>query len=279
MKTTQIARLHNPTRAQLDRCIAANQPAILTGLLDDQAASKWDVPYLRSKLGPRTVQVVQQDKPRVYWDPRAGLPIKALTFNEFAESAFQRQDAGFSYLQDDVNSFPIIRQDYELPAMMADRGLWRAKFWLSGAGLVTPLHYDPVETFHWVIRGSKRFVCYKPGIGRYYPHPARSTAPFISRVDPDFPDPDKFPKFRRAQAVEFHVNDGEVLYLPTYWWHQVYSEGAVNISLNFIWFTSRLKALRHLPQALRAQRHIARGVAQVKAKENAARAEILAPQA
>jgi len=158
--------------------------------------------------------------------------------------------------------------------MMADKGLFRAKFWLSGPGLITPLHYDPVETFHWVIRGSKRFICYPPGVRRFYPFPANSTAPFISQVDPDQPDLDRYPRFRAAQPIEFTVEAGEILYLPAFWWHQVYSEGAVNLSINFVWFASRLRSLRHYPQFSRARRHIAMRLAQVRAQEKAARLEI-----
>jgi hypothetical protein len=263
--STGIVHLDRPTRAQLDRCIAEHRPAILRGVLDDEWATRaWDLPYLRRKLGTRPVKVVTHDKPRLYWDPQKGLPLRSVRFDVFAK-VFEDGDAGFSYLQDDVNSFPDLKDDYRLPPMIADKGIVRGKFWLSGPDLITPLHYDPVETLHWMVRGKKRFICYRPGVSRYYPFPFGSTAPFISRVDPDHPDPVRFPLFQRADAVEFTVNAGELLYLPAYWWHQVYSEAALNISLNFVWFASRWKNLQHLPQALRARRHVARALAQARA--------------
>ena len=86
--------------------------------------------------------------------------MKSATFDDFAENALFAEDGHFSYLQDDVNSFPALKNDFELPAMMSAKPLVRTKFWLSGKGLITPLHYDPVETFHWVIRGSKRFLLF-----------------------------------------------------------------------------------------------------------------------
>jgi lysine-specific demethylase 8 len=275
MRAMPITRITNPTRAQLDECVRRHQPAILSGVLDREIATRaWDVPYLRAKLGDREVDVVSHDRPRIYWDPQRGLPTRRMAFNQFADGVFTRRDPGFSYLQDDVNSFPVIKDDYRLPAMMADKQLFRAKFWLSGPGLITPLHYDPVETFHWVIRGSKRFICYRPGVRRFYPFAADSTAPFISQVDPDQPDLARFPRFAGARPVELTVNAGELLYLPAFWWHQVYSEGAVNLSLNFVWFASRLRCLRHYTQFSRARRHIAMRLAQVRAQEQAARREL-----
>jgi hypothetical protein len=271
MKHQQPIRIENPTREQLDRCIAEHRPAIFSGVMQDSvAAQSWDLPYLRSKLAGRTVQVVQHDKPRLYWDPNAGLPHRPFTFDEFADSAFVRKDGGFQYLQDDVNSFPLIRDDYKLPPMMADKGIVRGKFWMSGNGLITPLHYDAVETLHWVIRGSKRFLCYGPGVRRYYPFSVTTTAPFISQVDPDHPDPARFPRFHQADPVDFEVHAGEILYLPAFWWHQVYSQAALNISLNFVWWASLAKSARHLPQLARAGRHLAIQLRKVRAKEKAA---------
>lgn len=272
-----VVRLDEPTRDDLDRCVAANQPAILTGLMNEQVATlRWDLPHLCSRLGARTVKVVEHDQPRLYWDPVTGLPLRSVRFDDFAEATFTRRGPGFAYLQDDVNNIVPLKDDYRLPALMEERRLVRSKFWLSGPGLITPLHYDPVETFHWVIRGRKRFLCYPPGLGRYYPFPFGSRAPFISQVDPDHPEPGKYPRFAGARPLELTIQPGEVLYLPAYWWHQVYSQGAVNISLNFVWFASPWKSLRHFPQFIRTRRHVARGLAQVEAAEQAARAELQA---
>ena len=257
MSTNGLLRIENPTPNDVDRCIAEHRPAIFSGVMHDQVATKsWDLPYLRDKLGARTVLVVKHDKPRIYWDPKGGLPLQPSTFNEFADSAFVRKDPGYSYMQDDVNSFPFIRDDYRLPAMMEEKRIVRGKFWMSGRGLVTPLHYDAVETFHWVVRGAKRFLCYRPGVRNYYPFPWTTTAPFISQLDPDQHDPARYPRFKDATPVDFELKAGEILYLPAFWWHQVYSLAEINVSVNFVWWASLGKYVQHLPQLSRAGRHL-----------------------
>jgi hypothetical protein len=263
-----VERLSRPTPEQLERCIDAHRPVIFTGLMDGQTATtSWDVPYLRARLGARPVKVVEQaEDPRLFWDPEKGLPLKAMPFQAFA-AGLEGGRTGFSYLQDQIENLAGLRDDYRLPAMMEAKQILRAKFWLSGHGLITPLHYDPVETLHWVVRGRKRFVCYAPGVRHYYPFPFGSTAPFISRVDPDRPRPGEFPRFERALPVAFHLEPGEILYLPAYWWHQVYSQGAVNVSVNFVWHASRWKQARHLPQYLRSRRHVARATAAARAAQ------------
>jgi hypothetical protein len=269
-----VEHVHQPSPARFEQLIREHRPAILTGLVDDQLATRrWDLSYFRETLGDRAVKVVDHDRPRIHWDPKDGLPLRASTFGAFIDEAFERKAAGFHYLQDDVNAFPGIQDDYHLPSMMTAKRFWRTKLWLSGAGLITPLHFDPVETLHWVVRGAKRFVSYAPGVRKYYPYPTKSTASFISQVDPDDPRPDRFPRFRHAIPVEFTVNEGEILYLPAFWWHQVYSEGAVNLSLNFVWFTSWAKSLRHFPQLYRTRRQLAQRVAQARAQARATTAE------
>jgi hypothetical protein len=265
-----VERILRPTARDVDRVIARHRPVVFRGLMDGQPAAGWDLPGLRHRLGERRVQVVASGGPRVVWHPKHGLPLQHERFQDFADHlAVGRYD----YLQDDINSVPALKADYRLPDCLGRRPIARQKLWLGGAGLVTPLHYDPVETFHWMVRGAKRFLCYRPGVGRYYPNPVDSDAPFISRVDPDDPRPGQFPRFPAAEAVELILEAGEVLYLPAFWWHQVYSREALNLSLNFVWFASPARNLRHMRQYLRARRHIARRRAAARAKEEAARAE------
>src|SRR5687768_1739863 len=113
MSHAPIARLENPSAEQLRACIREHRPVILTGLMAGQPASRlWDTQYLKSKLGARPVKVVSHDKPKLFWDPRHGLPARSQPFDRFVESTFERKDGGYSYLQDDVNSLPAIQDDY-----------------------------------------------------------------------------------------------------------------------------------------------------------------------
>ena len=53
-------------------------------------------------------------------------------------------------------------------------------------------------------------------------------------VDPQSPDLARFPDFSNASPVEVDVHEGETLYLPPMWYHQVSHplEGAVTIAVN-----------------------------------------------
>merc|ERR1712194_340984 len=91
------------------------------------------------------------------------------------------------------------------------------------------------------LHGSKRFVLFSPLAG------AEALAPFplvhprdrSARIRLDNPDVVAWPSVSRAKgrALEVTLNPGDVLFLPSGWWHHVESLSDMNVSVNF-WFES-----------------------------------------
>ncbi len=250
-----IDRIFLPTLEEVEESISQFRPKIFTGTVDEQKATlKWGIDYLTNLLHEERFRIVLQDTPKLEWNPSKGLNLQSVSFREFA-SILERKSP-YAYLQEDMTNVPFLWTDYTLPDFMKSKKMARHKLWISGKGLVTPLHYDPAETFHWVVQGIKEFVCYPPGLKNYYPHPFMSTAPFISRVDAGMVDLVRFPDFAKARPVRFTLRAGEILYLPAFWWHEVTSGSDLNISLNFVWFASLWRNLRYAPQMARSLRHV-----------------------
>ncbi len=244
----------------LRRFVRLGRPVIIQGLMDQTRAQRsWNVEYLDQNISQEYVEVAVSAAPNFTWNPRFGLSTERMTFGSFSKR-LRKSDEGreWLYLQDDINRVPTLKRDYELPYPISSYEIARTKMWVSGESIVVPLHYDPVETFHWVIRGSKRFVMFTPGLREYYPNSWRSDAPFISQVDAHHPDYNQFPEFRKANPVHLDLYEGEVLYIPSFWWHQVSSLEKLNISLNFVWFCSLSKNIRFFRNISRCGRHILR---------------------
>lgn len=136
--------------------------------------------------------------------------------------------------------------------------------WIS-KGVVTrgPVHYDQNENLLAMIRGSKRFHLFHPmdteamyeanatfhsahlllsvseapdtmeASLRYWSLPVSMTPkayqPF-SPVNVTHPDLRMHPKFSKAHHVICDVNEGDVIYVPAYWWHEVSSQTAAHRS-------------------------------------------------
>lgn len=158
---------------------------------------------------------------------------------------------------------PLVEFPFDVGADLPDDGQWR--FWL-GVGTPSVLcHYDKPHNLNCVLRGRKHFTLFPPEqISNLYVGPMEgggygTPASLVNPVRPDF---DAHPRFAEAleHAVHADVGPGDVLFLPTHWWHSVRSVGLC-AAANYWWndldsrtqahanaaFLSGLMALRSLP--------------------------------
>src|SRR5262245_47849527 len=68
------------------------------------------------------------------------------------------------------------------------------------------------------IYGRKQFVVYPPDQEPWlYPSPAKQNISMINSLDE--PDLERFPLFARAEPITFVLEPGELLFVPSHWWH------------------------------------------------------------
>jgi Cupin-like domain len=147
-----------------------------------------------------------------------------------------------------------------LPADVAPR-LW------VGGPVHTRTHNDRDHNLACVLAGRRRFLLFPPDqLANLYVGPLDNPPP-LSLVDPEAPDPVRFPRFADALAsarVAF-LDPGDALFLPRYWWHHVTSLGSFNAMVNYWWgdapagieqphdvFLAALLAYKHLAPGDRA---------------------------
>lgn len=103
------------------------------------------------------------------------------------------------------------------------------------------VHKDPYENMYCVISGHKDFILHPPTDQPWIPYSdypkaifkegiaagelkivpeEEGTVPWIS-IDPLNPDFDKYPNYKKARQVCCRVERGEMLYLPSLWFHHV----------------------------------------------------------
>jgi hypothetical protein len=142
-----------------------------------------------------------------------------------------------------------------LPAQVTPR-LW------AGGAVRTQTHNDRDHNLACVLAGRRRFLLFPPQqVVNLYVGPLDQPPP-LSLVDPEAPDYERFPRFRHALAAArvAHLDPGDSLFMPKYWWHHVTSLEPVNVMVNYWWgdvaaglenpddgFLAALLAFRHLP--------------------------------
>jgi len=140
-----------------------------------------------------------------------------------------------------------------------------ASLWLGNHSIVAP-HFDYPANIACCVAGVRRFTLFPPDqvanlyIGPWDLTPAGQP---ISLVDIKNPDLEKYPRFEDAWRCA-HTTDlqpGDVIYIPSLWWHQVESLAKVNGLINFWWtqqqpalgapmdaFTHALLSIKQLPR-------------------------------
>lgn len=243
-----MARFH-------ERYYLKNRPAVIRGLKESHPCKvfDWSARRLAGVMGDKRVPVMATRTGFLSYERN----MVEMAFDDFVERIAEpdAQTGLRYYFKNPTRLLPADQDDSDrLPELAPYLSKAFAKnLWISGSGLTVGLHFDPAENLNFQLRGSKRFTLYPPGIRRFYPLKRFSQTAHISGVFREGPKPDlkKFPRFDPSSGIDVELTEGDVLYLPTYWWHQVESLGAENLNLNFWWMPLVRKQVRHPDQAIR----------------------------
>lgn len=230
-----------PTAEEFRRDYAArSKPVVFRGGIRDWPAFRdWSPEHLAETVGDNEINVQQSPTGVFGLDPEKGGPrfeeIRT-TLGDYVRTMMHATDGDIRYYVQRVNipeKLPELTADFSLPSYVDAAKVYLINLWLGPAGNVTTLHYDTPNNFLAQIRGRKRLKMFSPWqASRLYP--CRSKAYNMSRVNIDAPDLETFPRFRDAEMYEVEIEAGDLLFIPTYWWHQVYSVTA-GISVNIWW--------------------------------------------
>jgi hypothetical protein len=113
------------------------------------------------------------------------------------------------------------------------------RIWVGNRSEVSA-HFDLSDNIACVVAGRRRFTLFPPDqVANLYVGPLDHTmagqpASMAPLKAPDF---DRFPRFREALAAArtAELEPGDVIYIPTLWWHHVEALSAFNVLVNYWW--------------------------------------------
>lgn len=269
MTTTilKIERIENPTKEFFQKQIyTARKPVIITGAINHwKAYSIWTEDYLNTLIGNTDVFVCASKNQFFLGNPEHGFKklLEQMKFSDFIDLLRQNKnstDVYYYLVRASIPQFfPELLGDIELPIYCEDKSLTNGliNLWLGCSGNISQLHYDLDDNFLVQVRGRKRVVLLDPWQTPYlYPFPANSNNlhSFSQIVNIDKPDLNKFPQCQKARYCEVFLEAGEMLFIPAFWWHQVYTIEAPQfptISVNF-WFKPPLMSWLTTPSGQRS---------------------------
>lgn len=133
---------------------------------------------------------------------------------------------------------PGFRADNPMPLLDHDRRML-VSLWL-GNRTSTAAHWDLPQNLACVVAGRRRFTLFPTDqIANLYVGPLDTTLAGqpSSLVDIDAPDLTRFPRFAEAleHAEVAELAPGDVLYMPSLWWHAVRGLDEVGAMVNYWW--------------------------------------------
>lgn len=250
------------------RWVSPNVPLIIRGGVSHWGAvKKWTHAYLRERIGNVAVTVAVTPNglaDAVHGDLFVTPEERVMKFGQFldilegreqSEAVFyiQKQNSNFTdefqTLADDVDS-DVVAWATDAFGKAPDA----VNFWMGDGRAVTSMHRDHYENVYCVVSGYKEFILLPPTDLPWVPYENYSTGTFCENpnghfdivasgdgsvvpwipLDPENPDLNKYPGYRHASPVKCRLNAGDVLYLPSLWFHHVrQSHGC--IALNY-WY-------------------------------------------
>lgn len=248
--------------------IAPNKPCIIRNAFSHwPALSKWSPDYLRQKVGSKVISVAVT--PNGYADAVNGdrfvMPEeRQMSFSSVLDIIEGKVDkgGGVFYVQRQCSN--LLQELPELTADVEPHIAWMStalgklpdavNFWLGEANAITSMHKDHYENLYCVISGEKHFTLMPPTDRPFIPYGLYQPAVYHQRDDGEFevidqsdsemvpwipldplnPDLERYPQYRRARPLHCSVKSGEMLYLPSLWFHHVQQSHGC-IAVNF-WY-------------------------------------------
>jgi hypothetical protein len=172
--------------------------------------------------------------------PRLDLSWKHMTLADYIDHTMHGDTHAY------LRQFPIFKHHPELmgylqrPIYCHPRRHVDAFIWI-GSNTVQPLHQDHrlridgISNILTQIYGTKRVILASDTQTPYlYRRSWAKTDKHFSEVDVAAPDVERFPLFRHAQLWEGTIHAGDMVFIPSRYWHYLNSHGA-SISVSFWW--------------------------------------------
>jgi histone arginine demethylase JMJD6 len=222
-----------------DKYMSANRPVIITDAMRSwPALARWTPHFFKSAFGDLRFAIEDDLKKKAgYKDSDSTVEYTMAAFIDRVLASTDSNPAPYFRNRVLAELFPSLVGDiqplppYFQPNWLPDRFMVRRvgdllnrgsaiELYIGGQGGAFPvLHYDGAAThaFLMQVHGRKKFIVYEPEQERYlYPSPEK---PNLSMVNIDAPDLEKFPLFAKAKPTTFVLEPGELLFVPSRWWH------------------------------------------------------------
>jgi hypothetical protein len=212
-------------------------PVVLKNLSHDWPAyKKWNWDYFKNLVGDQKVPLYNNVKSDAYTPINKADDYK--TFGEYIDMISRGPAAWRIFLFNIFDHAPQLIKDFSWPEHLM-KGFVKKypMLFTGGAGAITHMHFDIdlSHILHTQFSGRKRVLMF-PFKEQYKlyrkPFEVLSLADFSNYYVEGKIDYEKFPALKLAQGLDFILEPGDTLFMPSgYWHHMEYLESGFAMSL------------------------------------------------
>ncbi|KAG1678334.1 JmjC domain-containing protein 7 [Nymphon striatum] len=246
--------------------VCPSKPVIFKNAIKNWPAIElWTNTYLKEKIG--STLITASITPNGYADAVINDMFvtpeeKIYKFETFLEKLENEMTPDVYYIQKQNSNmndeFDILLNDIETEISWASEALNKkpdaVNFWMGDKRAITSVHKDHYENLYAVIRGYKDFILLPPTDLPWIPYKEYPLGQYKQNSEGDFsieldntgatvpwipidvlnPDCEKYPKYKYTSPLHCRVSAGDLLYLPSLWYHHV-RQSHQCIAVNF-WY-------------------------------------------
>lgn len=222
-----------------------SKPVILTDCINQwPAMTKWNqINYLLDACRSRVVPIeIGKNYTHENWSQDL-VKFEDFFRRQFLDDSPYADDKRIEYLAQHnlFNQIPALQKDITTPEYCcttnqnaSDEIDVDIKAWLGPEGTISPMHIDDKHNLLCQVFGAKRIILAAPSDSiNLYPFDG-DMLKNTSQIDAEHPDVGRFPLLQHVKFYQLTLHKGEMLYIPSKWWHFVRSLSK-SFSVSFWW--------------------------------------------
>lgn len=215
----------------LENYMKPGVPVVMKNALPSE--NLWNLQFLIDQVGHREVPIRKNTNHENYKVGKAYYSEK-MKFAKYAAILTENEKLAANYYLAAVNlktEFPEIANQFHVP-LFAQKVHHGPYLWISSKKHYEFCHVDSDDGVLCILSGKKKVYLYSYNhFFDLYPNPLGSKGRTIqSRINIAAPDENQFPNFKNAICEECDLVAGDILFIPSFYWHQVNSEDAISIN-------------------------------------------------
>jgi jumonji domain-containing protein 7 len=213
---------------------AFNKPVIITNIVNEwQARTKSTPDAIKSLFGNMIVEVRDSDNEIDQFfgeGKRSHIRLEEyIDLISNPDSTRQRLPYLGNMSFNASSHLSTLKKYFQFPRYFPNQILEEMRLWIGAPGQISTIHNDNYHNFNAQLYGRKTFLLFPPEQHRLLYTQLMNRTCWASPINPHQPDIDKYPLFALAEALEACLEDGDLLYIPIFWWHQA---TALTLSIN-----------------------------------------------